>query len=220
MPPARTPDDAARRASEARDSLIDTIAALVFVYLPLTVQAITLPALSKAWKQWAIEQRAKERALEAARAPGQHDRTIFDREIFYVPLWAAQRQQLSVVQKRRFQLRAVADGDVSAVAWFGVATHGAHSHKGNLCSTAASWGQLEALQWLRSRGCNWDTYTCSWAARGGHLAVLQWLRANGCDWSAATCSSAARRGDLTMMQGARAKRLRMELGDLLAGGAQ
>ena len=45
--PSRTRGQAAREASEARESLLDTIAALVFAYLPLSVQAITLPALSK-----------------------------------------------------------------------------------------------------------------------------------------------------------------------------
>ena len=51
--PSRTRGRAAMEASEARESLLDTISALVFASLPLSVQAITLPALNKAWKQWA-----------------------------------------------------------------------------------------------------------------------------------------------------------------------
>jgi hypothetical protein len=45
-------------ASDRRAGLLHAISALVFAYLPLSVQAITLPALSKAWKRWAQEQRA------------------------------------------------------------------------------------------------------------------------------------------------------------------
>ena len=50
---------AARGASDRHAGLLDTLAALVFDFLPLNVQAIALPALSKAWKQWAEEQRAR-----------------------------------------------------------------------------------------------------------------------------------------------------------------
>jgi hypothetical protein len=62
----RTRRQAAREAGQAREGLLDTVAALVFAYLPLSVQALALPALSKAWKQWAQENRAQERALEEA----------------------------------------------------------------------------------------------------------------------------------------------------------
>jgi hypothetical protein len=51
-----------------------------------------------------------------------------------------------------------------------------------LCRDAALEGQLAALQWLRSVGCNWDEATCEYAALAGHLDVLQWARANGCPW--------------------------------------
>jgi hypothetical protein len=51
-----------------------------------------------------------------------------------------------------------------------------------LCRDAALEGQLAALQWLRSVGCNWDEETCEYAALTGHLDVLQWARANGCPW--------------------------------------
>ena len=96
-------EQAAREASEARESLLDTIAALVFACLPLSVQAITLPALSKAWKQWV--QGAKERALQAAKNDEFKLSTGFSHAstLTYVPLWAAQSQYLSDEQKRRFR---------------------------------------------------------------------------------------------------------------------
>lgn len=55
-----------------------------------------------------------------------------------------------------------------------------------VCSSAARGGHLEVLQWLRSIGCPWDSYTCSSAANGGHLDVLTWARENGCPWNAST----------------------------------
>ena len=85
-------------------------------------------------------------------------------------------------KKRRFQLRAVAHGDVGAVVWFGLASGGFRPdmHQQRLCASTAFGGQLKALQWLRGFGCGWDADTCEAAARGGHLAVLQCARANGC----------------------------------------
>ena len=50
------------------------------------------------------------------------------------------------------------------------------------CTGAAKGGRLEVLEWLREKGCPWDSCTCSWAAWGGHLEVLKWLRENGCPW--------------------------------------
>jgi hypothetical protein len=118
---SRTRGQAAREATQARESLLDTIAALVFAYLPLSVQAITLPALSKAWKRWAQDERAKERALEQAEHAHVFGRVI---PMFHVPLWAAQQRQqqqrLSDDAKRRFQLQAARHGDVDAVDWVGV----------------------------------------------------------------------------------------------------
>ena len=78
---------AAREASEARESLLDTIAALVFAYLPLSAQAITLPALSKAWKQG-----AQERTLEEANSDEykvQMTAVSTTSILIHVPLWAA-----------------------------------------------------------------------------------------------------------------------------------
>ena len=46
--------------------------------------------------------------------------------------------------------------------------------------TLARLGRLEALQWARANGCDWDWQTCSAAAKGRHAEVLRWARANGC----------------------------------------
>jgi hypothetical protein len=198
-------------ALEARESQLHTfLIELVFAFLPLSIQAITLPALSKAWKQWAEEHRAKERALEQAKGVDLYDPdadTDTDIEIFDVPLRLAQRQHdLTDEEKRRFQLRAVAHGDVGAVVWFGLASVGVspYTQQRWLCESAAFGGQLKALQWLRELSCDWDAETCSAAAGGGHLGVLQWARANGCEWDARTCSEAAHGGHLAVLQWARA----------------
>ena len=47
------------------------------------------------------------------------------------------------------------------------------------CEGAAREGHLNALKFLRGLDppCPWDDMTCKLAAEGGHLEVLKWLRA-------------------------------------------
>ncbi len=47
-------------------------------------------------------------------------------------------------------------------------------------NTAASWGQLRVLKWLRARGVAWSPHLCTAAANHGHLHVLKWACDNGC----------------------------------------
>jgi len=63
---------------------------------------------------------------------------------------------------------------------------------------------VEALQWVRARGCPWDPIVCSLAAVNDHLDALQWARANGCPWDDRTCLFAADGGNLEVLQWARA----------------
>ena len=43
------------------------------------------------------------------------------------------------------------------------------------CQKAAEFGQLQALQWLRKKGCDWNKYTNYYrAAENGHLST--WTR--------------------------------------------
>ncbi|QDZ24476.1 hypothetical protein A3770_13p69940 [Chloropicon primus] len=72
---------------------------------------------------------------------------------------------------------------------------------------AAAGGHIAMLEWLRSKGCEFDESTCSGAAKGGHLDVLKWLRSQDppCDWDQETCRKAARRGHLDVLQWARSQ---------------
>ena len=79
---------------------------------------------------------------------------------------------LSDVQHQRFQLRAVAAGDVYAADRFGGIGNSLYHHE-NLTAAAAHGGKLVTLRWLRSERCGWGATTCSEAARGGHQGVLQ-----------------------------------------------
>ena len=62
-----------------------------------------------------------------------------------------------------------------------------HTIDRNVMAWAASSGNLNLVQWLRSEGCPWDGDTYSFAARKGHLELMKWLHANGCPWT--TCVS-------------------------------
>ena len=69
-----------------------------------------------------------------------------------------------------------------------------------LCASAALYGNLPVLQYLRSVHCPWDFKTCSAAAFQGHIYILQWARENGCDWDGGMCDYAAMSGHLHVLQ--------------------
>ena len=71
------------------------------------------------------------------------------------------------------------------------------------CSNAAQNGHLHILQYAREKGCPWNEWTCAYAASNGHLHILQWLRENGCPWDKYTCTFAANNGYLHILQYAR-----------------
>jgi hypothetical protein len=118
MPTRRTRGHAAKQArddegddDDRQTGLLHTVALLVFAYLPLSIQAIAVPALSKAWKQWAQEeQRAKQRALEAAeRVKYKTNRQKWASSSYVdvdVPLWAAQQHPGLTAALRRSRGRA------------------------------------------------------------------------------------------------------------------
>ena len=41
-----------------------------------------------------------------------------------------------------------------------------------MCKTAAEYGKLDALKWLKAHGCPWDKHTCQYAAEHRHLSCL------------------------------------------------
>jgi len=65
---------------------------------------------------------------------------------------------------------------------------------------AAGKGQLGALAWLRSRGCQWASSTCADAANGEHYEVLRYAHEHGCPWDIFTCFHAAGGGHLEVLQ--------------------
>ena len=68
------------------------------------------------------------------------------------------------------------------------------------CCAAASHGQLEALCWLRERGCPWNERICACAALGGRLEVLRYAHEHGCPWNEETCARAAAGGHLEVLR--------------------
>jgi hypothetical protein len=52
----------------------------------------------------------------------------------------------------------------------------------DLCYLAADVGNLELLQWARSKNVPWNRYTAEVATSNGHLEVLQWCLENGCEY--------------------------------------
>jgi len=48
------------------------------------------------------------------------------------------------------------------------------------CTTAAGRGNLDALVWLRIRGCPWDSESYHCAADAGHVEVLRYVHEHSC----------------------------------------
>ena len=77
---------------------------------------------------------------------------------------------------------------------------GAGADSARACCAAASHGQLEALVWLRDRGCLWDASVCERSAGGGHLELVRYAHENGCPWTEGTCKAAAGGGHLEVLR--------------------
>jgi hypothetical protein len=97
-------------------------------------------------------------------------------------------------------LIAAQEGALEALQW---ARENGCEWDWRTCVDAAEYGHLAVLQWARKNGCPWGADICAYAARGGHLAILQWARENGCEWNSMTCAYAARGGHLSVLQWAR-----------------
>lgn len=56
------------------------------------------------------------------------------------------------------------------------------SWNADTCSVLAFYGNLEAIKFVRERGCPWDSQTTTQAASEGNLEMLVWLHQNECPW--------------------------------------
>jgi hypothetical protein len=94
-------------------------------------------------------------------------------------------------------IAAAWEGHLDALAWL-------HSRgcpwDSECCYTAAQGGHLEVLRYAHEHGCPWDSHTCSCAAGGGHLEVLRYAHDQGCEWNSFTCSCAAYGGHLEVLR--------------------
>ena len=59
---------------------------------------------------------------------------------------------------------------------------------------------IEALKWLRDKGCPWDEWVFHAAADGTDLELLKWLREQGCPWTAYTFERAAVVGNKEILE--------------------
>ena len=52
---------------------------------------------------------------------------------------------------------------------------------------------VDALVWLHEHGAPWDYDTCWWAPSNGNLEALQYAVSRGCEWDRVGCLHRARR---------------------------
>lgn len=72
-----------------------------------------------------------------------------------------------------------------------------------LCNTAASYGQIAVLEWLKANRIEWNHVTCAFAAENGRLDTLVWLRERKCPWDELTCQWAKEKGHTDVLRWAR-----------------
>jgi hypothetical protein len=76
-------------------------------------------------------------------------------------------------------INAIRGGKLEVLQWL-YTRHHADIPSTYLCASAAQYGQLHILQWLRAIGCAWDVKVIVFAHDNGHYEVAQWARENGC----------------------------------------
>jgi hypothetical protein len=72
---------------------------------------------------------------------------------------------------------AASAGQIDALEW--AWDQGIHGGAES-CMIAAREGRLQVLQWLREDGATWDSRVISCAEEGGYDYVVEWARENGC----------------------------------------
>ena len=103
-------------------------------------------------------------------------------------------------------LMAVINGSLEPLQWIHEKTDCDLSmtdgnHRDNLlCYTAAKYGHVEVLKWLRSIGCLWNEYCIYVACYNGHLDAVRYMAENGCSLGDKACRFAVLNGSLTILQ--------------------
>lgn len=103
-------------------------------------------------------------------------------------------QQVHPDDYRKTYLR-VTSLDLAAICY----EESTEQHRSLLCRCAARYGNLEVLQYFRSRGCGWDASTCHTAAKYGHLPILRYAHQQQCPWGKHTLYYAAIHGHVHIL---------------------
>jgi hypothetical protein len=72
---------------------------------------------------------------------------------------------------------------------------------GSIINSAASPGQIDALEWAWDQGTHGGAESCMIAAREGCSHVLQWLRENGATWNNGVISVLRKVGMIMLWNG-------------------
>ena len=93
--------------------------------------------------------------------------------------------------------RAAGRGNIDVLRWL-LENNGMEDYDDMqyACAYAARNGKLEALKWLREKGCPWSASTIEYASNNLHSDVAKWTIENGCPIDSTTCDIVASSGDL------------------------
>jgi hypothetical protein len=109
---------------------------------------------------------------------------------------------INICQQEEIILEAVASGHLKILEWIG-SNLGKHWDV-LTCQTAAKYGQLHILQWLRSLDppCPWNKDTFKTALLGKHNEISDWLQTvePSCPFDSTTLDLAVVKGDMKLVQ--------------------
>jgi ankyrin repeat protein len=91
-----------------------------------------------------------------------------------------QRQQLPIEDMESCFCNAANNGHTNVLDWL-LHHDGFHLYR-NLMDSAARFGHIKLMKIALERGVQMNTKTCAIAAFNGRLNALQWLRLHGCQW--------------------------------------
>ena len=69
-----------------------------------------------------------------------------------------------------------------------------------LMNALAYSGNIRAVQWAHTNGCERFEWTSSSVAHNGNWDMVKWLHSQGCPWNRNTCYATAEQGNVEMLQ--------------------
>lgn len=146
------------------------------------------PCFSLGWFQWVFRSFEKKEGVCPSERFGNYSSYLYDADLMLVAAFQGSKQVMKWLLSRGVPL------NIKCLR---------HEREETLTTAAAaSGGHVDALEWLRSKGCMLDESAYAGAGCGGRLDVMQWLRSQDppCPWNENACAYSAYGGHIHNLQ--------------------